>query len=235
MKRGDWFYRLVQWLPRTIWRALGTLEVNGLENIPPTDPFLLFANHQSIMDPIMIEAVCPRPIHAMAKSTQFASPFMSWLMRRLKAFPVRRYQIDPQAVRLALRRLDQGEVVGIYVEGERSWDARLQPPRRGTIRLALHAGVPIVPCTITGSYNVWPRWDRRLRLEPIRIDFGAPFRLPLIRERAARDAAVDEAAATVMGALERQLRQAGGWIPPAASRPASTLRSTRESTSGREG
>jgi 1-acyl-sn-glycerol-3-phosphate acyltransferase len=225
MQRGDWFYRFIQWLPRSIWRALGKLEVNGLEHVPPSGAFLLLANHQSILDPIMIQAVCPRPIHAMAKSTQFASPFMAWLMRRLLAFPVRRYQIDPQAVRVVLRRLAAGEAVGIYVEGERSWDARLQQPRRGTIRVALHAGVPIVPCTIVGSYDVWPRWHRGLRLEPIRIDFGPPFRLPTITDRRAREAALDEAAATIMGTLERQLRATGRWIEPPAGRD-STSRST---------
>lgn len=215
MSDGLLFYRFIQWVPRTIWRSLGRLEVHGLDNIPPAGPFLLFANHQSVLDPIMIQAVCPRPIHAMAKSTQFTAPGLGWLMRRLKAFPVRRYQIDPHAVRIALRRLDAGEAVGIYVEGERSWDARLQEPRRGTIRLALHAGVPIVPCTITGSYAAWPRWHRGLRLETIRIDFGPPFALPTLRTRAERDAYLPEAARLIMTTLEDQLRAAGGLVPSA--------------------
>lgn len=206
----DAFYRFAQWLPRTLWSALGKLEVHGLENVPETGPALLLANHQSILDPILIQAVVPRHVFAMAKSTQFASPVMKWLMPRVKAFPVRRYQIDPQAVRVALRHLEAGDLVGIYVEGERSWDARLQEPRRGTIRLALHAGVPIVPITITGSYDVWPRWHRGLRFETVRIDFGPAFRLPTVRHRAARDAALPDAATTIMGTLERQLRGAGG-------------------------
>ncbi|MGH7444038.1 MAG: lysophospholipid acyltransferase family protein [Longimicrobiales bacterium] len=230
MSQRDPFYRFVQWLPRTLWRALGKLEVHGLANIPESGPVLLLANHQSILDPILIQAVIPRHVHAMAKSTQFASPFMGWLMPRLKAFPVRRYQIDPQAVRVALRRLQAGEVVGIYVEGERSWDARLQEPRRGTIRIALHAGVLIVPATITGSYDVWPRWHRGLRLEPVRIDFGPAFRLPTLKDRADRDAALEDAAATIMGTLERQLRSAGGWVAPRAKSPNSTSDSTADST-----
>ena len=222
-------YRFLAWLSRTVWNALGKLEVHGLENIPGSGPFLLFANHQSILDPILIQAVCPRIVHSMAKSTQFASPVMAWLMPRAKAFPVRRYQVDPQAVRVALRRLADGEAVGIYVEGERSWDARLQEPRRGTVRLALHAGVPIVPVTIVGSYHVWPRWHRGLRLEPVRIDFGPPFRLPRLTTRAARDAAVEDAATRIMGILEAQLRSAGGWVEPSrALRP--IAQSTEEST-----
>ena len=221
MSDGLVFYRFMQWLGRTVGRALGGLDVTGTENLPP-GPFLLLANHQSILDPILIQAVCPRPIHAMAKSTQFSAGMSGWIMRRLKAFPVRRYRIDAQAVRMALRRLEQGEAVGIYVEGERSWDGRLQEPRRGTVRLALHAGVPIVPCTITGSYEVWPRWDRRMRRGRIRIHFGQPFRLPVVRSRAERDAALDAASQCIMGALAGQIRA----LEDAISTSHSTIEST---------
>lgn len=225
MRRGYAFYYFAAWTARNLWRVIGRLEVNGLEHIPRTGPFLLLANHQSILDPILIQAVCPRSVHTMAKSTQFAGPFMRWLMRHLKSFPVRRYQVDPQAVRMVLRRLRAGEPAGIYVEGERSWDARLQEPRRGTIRVALAAHVPIVPCTITGSYDVWPRWHRGLRRGPIRIDFGEPFRLPPAPDRASREALLPAAADQIMRTLEGQLRAAGG-LPPASP----TQRSTSVST-----
>lgn len=221
MNEGLAFYRFVQWLGRLTGRLVGGVRVTGLENLP-AGPFLLLSNHQSILDPILIQAFCPRPIHAMAKSTQFSAGMSGWLMRHLKAFPVRRYRIDPHAVRLALRRLQAGEAVGIYVEGERSWDGKLQEPRRGTIRLALHAGVPIVPCTIVGSYEVWPRWDRRIRRGPIHIHFGPPFRLPTVRSRPARDQAVGAASAQIMGALEAQITALQYGI--------STSQSTVEST-----
>lgn len=198
-------YRFAQYTVRALWPLVGRLDVRGLDNVPASGPCLLVANHQSILDPILIQAVCPRPVHTMAKSTQFTSPLFAWLMPRLLSFPVRRYEIDPQAVRYALRRLAEGEPVGVYVEGERSWDGRLQSPRLGTLRLALKAGVPIVPTAIAGSYDVWPRWDRTLRRGRIRITFGTPIRLPRLDRRAERDAALDATAATLMGALERLL------------------------------
>src|SRR5690554_1005603 len=114
-------YRTGQLIVRTLWPLVGRLDIQGIENIPATGPFLLIANHQSVLDPILIQATCPRPVHTMAKSTQFASPFFAWLMPRLLSFPVRRFETDPQAVRIVLRRLGEGEPVGIYVEGERSW------------------------------------------------------------------------------------------------------------------
>ncbi|HSJ07665.1 MAG TPA: lysophospholipid acyltransferase family protein, partial [Longimicrobiales bacterium] len=110
-----------------------------------------------------------------------------------------------QAVRYTLRRLREGDPVHIYIEGERTWDGALQPPRPGTVRLALKAGVPILPAVIDGSYDAWPRWDRGLRAAPIRVPFGPPFRLPQLDERREREAALPEASARIMGEIARLL------------------------------
>lgn len=201
-------YRTAQLLARGLaGLILPELVIRGRQNIPSDGAFLLAANHQSILDPILIQSVVRRPLHTMAKSTQFAAPGMGWLLNKLKAFPVRRYQIDPQCVRVALRRLGQGEGVGVYVEGERSWDGRLQPPRLGTVRLILKAGAPVVPCAITGAYDVWPRWDRRIRREPVRITFGSPLRFPRLDRREDRERELDAAGERVMNAIRRLMRQ----------------------------
>jgi len=139
----------------------------------------------------------------MTKSTQFASPFMRWLLPRIGGFPTRRYRVDPQTVRVALRELGRGRGVGIYPEGERSWDGTLQPLRKGTMRLLLKAGVPIVPCGISGSYDVWPRWSRRPRRCRVQIRFGEPIVFGPHDERAAREAAVPAATAHLERALKR--------------------------------
>jgi 1-acyl-sn-glycerol-3-phosphate acyltransferase len=174
------FYWFVHRLPRLVWPLFGRLRVEGAHHIPATGPFLLLSNHQSVLDPFFIQTVIPRPCHPMAKSTQFASPLFAAIMKRLYAFPVRRFQVDPQAVRIALRRLRQGHPVHIYVEGERSWDGMLQPPRPGTVRLALKAGVPILPCGIRGAYEAWPRWTRAPRRTDVTVAFGPKprFRRP---------------------------------------------------------
>ncbi len=69
-------------------------------------------------------------------------------------------------------RLAEGHAVGVYPEGERSWDARIQPFRRGTIRLLLKAGVPVIPCGLAGTYDVLPRWSKTIRRTRIRVEFG---------------------------------------------------------------
>jgi 1-acyl-sn-glycerol-3-phosphate acyltransferase len=191
-------YWFMQGLGRWVWPAFGGFDLRGTENIPETGPFLLISNHQSVLDPFFIQTWLPRPVHPMAKSTQFASPIFSAVMTRCYAFPVRRFQVDPQAVRTALRRLAAGYPVHIYIEGERTWDGSLRPPRPGTVRLALKAGVPILPCAVDGAYDVWPRWDRRFRTGRVKVAFGKPFRLPQIDDRARREAAVPEAGARII-------------------------------------
>jgi len=195
-------YLFYCWLVRHVWRFIGgRLEASGVENVPRSGPCIVISNHQSYLDPLLLHAVVPRVLHAMAKSTQFAAPFMGWLISHIYVFPVRRYQIDPQAVRTVLRRLEAGHGIVIYVEGERTWDGRLQPPRLGTIRLLLKAGVPVIPCRIEGSYDVWPRWHKKMRPGTVRVSFGKPLPLPRLASRAEREQALPEALRMVHDAL----------------------------------
>lgn len=194
------FYRFAQRLVRTLWPLVGRLDVEGLENIPQDGPFLLIANHQSYLDPVLIQTVVRRPLYTMAKSTEFSNPVMALILKSLNSFPVRRFEIDPQAVRLALRHLNAGRGVGIYIEGERSWDGRLQPPRLGTLRLILKSGAPVIPCGVSGAYEVWPRWSR-MRRGTVRIRFGTPIRHAALQDRAARETRLDDARESIMSAL----------------------------------
>jgi 1-acyl-sn-glycerol-3-phosphate acyltransferase len=195
-------YHFFRWLARTLWRLKGGLDVRGLENVPRTGAFLMFSNHQSFLDPILVQAVCPRIVHSMAKSTQFGSPLFRRLLTQLYSFPVRRFETDPQAVRQVLRRLAAGNGVVIYLEGERSWDGRLQAPRYGTVRLALKAGVPIIPVRIDGAYDAWPRWDRKIKRARIRIEFRKPIQLPKAEKKADREPLVSESAERLLEALQ---------------------------------
>lgn len=207
-------YDLLRPVARALLRAGARLEVTGVENIPATGPFLLLCNHQSATDPILAQAYCPRRVHTMTKSTQFGHPVFRWLIPRLHGFPTRRYRVDPQAVRVALRRLAEGEGVGVYAEGERTWDGRLQPLRSGTVRLALKAGVPVVPCGITGSYDLWPRWSRRPRRARVAVRYGPPIRWDSHDRKPDREAALPDAIRRLREALEVLVEEPEGGVAP---------------------
>lgn len=201
---GSRWYAWVKVLALTMAHTFTRLRVSGRENIPKRGPFFLIANHEGVLDPILVQSVCPRPIHTLTKSTQFrAGRFFRWLLPRINAIPTRRYRVDPQVVRTALRTLEKGEAVGIYPEGERSWDGQLQPFRRGAIRLLLKPGVPVVPCGIKGSFGAWPRWARRPYRCEVSVCFGKPLLFGVHNSRADRDAALEAASDQIAKAFIR--------------------------------
>ena len=212
------FFKLVG---KGIILALTRLEVTGRENLPREGPFFLIPNHQSVLDPILVQASCPRPVHSFTKSTQFGSRIFRWLLPRLNAIPTRRYRVDPQVVRVALRTIRNGGVVGIYPEGERSWDGTLQPLRRGTVRLLLKAGVPVIPCGVVGSYDVWPRWSKKPRRARVSIRFGDPIDLGRYDKKADRELVLDEA----LNRIAKALRDLNDPDHPAAAPAGTSVRS----------
>lgn len=222
-----WYY-FFRSLSAGLVNSVARVEAVGKENIPETGPFILVANHQSLLDPIIVQVICPRPVHTLTKSTQFGGGFMKWILPRVNAIPTRRYRIEPQAVRVVLRRLSEGEGVGIYPEGERSWDGQLQAFRRGTIRLLLKAGVPVVPCGVVGSYDVWPRWSRNLRRARVLVEFGRPLRWPAMDDRRQRNAMVDEAGEV----LTWELEALSSWerLSARAGHPAQAMSAAGEET-----
>lgn len=221
-------YQVGKFLGRRVMAPLvARMDVAGTEHVPKTGPFFLLPNHQSVLDPILVQGFCPRRVHSMTKSTQFGSPIMYWLLPRIGAFPTRRYRTDPQTVRTALRLLDAGEGVGIYVEGERTWDGNMQPLRRGAVRLILKAGVPVVPVGIVGSYDVWPRWSKRRRRADVRVRYGEPLLFGAHHDRREREAAVDATMVTLARAIASLMEQ-----PPDTNRPAPPKSLLGSSSSG---
>jgi 1-acyl-sn-glycerol-3-phosphate acyltransferase len=195
-------YRAVRALTKVLVLSWLRIRVEGLENIPADGPCLLFANHQSAFDPLLVQGVCPRPMATMTKSTQFSSQPFRWVLTTCEAFPTRRYRVDAQAIRILLRNLERGAIVCLYPEGERSWDGRLQPLRPGAVRIALKAGVPVIPVGIEGMFDVWPRWLSRPRSRgPVHLRIGTPIHLGRHDTRQAREAAFPEAEARLREAL----------------------------------
>ena len=195
------WYRVGRVLVRWSVASIVHSKFEGLEHLPRKGPCILVPNHQSVLDPLLLQGNLPRAVDSMTKSTQFTRGFFRWILPRVHAFPVRRYRVDPQSVRVLFRRLEEGRVVCVYPEGERSWDGRLQPFRRGTLRVLLRAGVPVIPVGIDGTYRVWPRWAARPRRGfTAHIRIGEPLSFGELRDRQAREEALPR--------IERILREA---------------------------
>ena len=162
---GSTFPHVVGW--RTRWA--------GTEHIP-AGGFVLAANHISSVDPFVLGMPlwpARRPVLYMAKAELF-NRWLGWAMRAIGTFPVRRGEADSDAMRTALELLRSGQIVGMFPEGTRARKGlrkKFAPqPHTGTARIALNAGVPLVPAAITGT-------DRLLGTGPITITFGPPVQV----------------------------------------------------------
>jgi 1-acyl-sn-glycerol-3-phosphate acyltransferase len=174
------FYAVVRKIAKPIIKTAFSVKVAGLEHIPAKGPAIILSNHCSFLDAIMLGALPKRYIWYMTKSSQYKSDFLRWFLKLAKSFPVRRYTTDVVAVRNAIRVVQQGHILGIFPEGERSWDGRMLPFRQGAMRLVLALGQPVIPVGISGAYGLMPRWTHKIKRVPVTIRFGRPLHFDLI-------------------------------------------------------
>jgi 1-acyl-sn-glycerol-3-phosphate acyltransferase len=164
--------------------------VHGRRHVPSAGAAVVLANHGSLLDAILLGAALPRPIRFMAKDSEFDNPLLAGILSHLRAFPVRRHAVDAHAVRTARRIVQNDHILGLFPEGERTWDGRRLPLRRGALRLLLSLGVPLIPVGIAGTYAMMPRWTHRIRRHPVTIRFGAPIQLPALASGLQTDEAI---------------------------------------------
>lgn len=135
------------------WR----LEHKGVENIPADTGLIVAANHQSYGDPFWLSVPIKRPVRFLAWSQAFAWPVVGRAIRLLGAWPLQIEGSDPATIRRTLTWLRERGVVVIFPEGGRGLpDGSMIRMKAGAVRMALEAGVPILPVTIRGANLVWP-------------------------------------------------------------------------------
>ena len=168
--------KLLNLLLRAAYFLLLRLEVHGMENVPAEGPLVLMINHVDGMDPFIAVGTFPRLVTPLSKIEVFHIPLIGFLTRVYGAIPLRRGQIDTQAVRQSLQVLHEGGVLLIAPEGTRSPTYSLQWGKEGMALIAVRTGAPIIPVAITGAQYAGRYW-KQLRRVPVRIVMGEPFHL----------------------------------------------------------
>ncbi|MBN2187681.1 MAG: 1-acyl-sn-glycerol-3-phosphate acyltransferase [Dehalococcoidia bacterium] len=160
-------------------------KVEGRENIPLTDSFILVSNHVHLLDPILLQFSSPRWVSFMAKEELFHRPILKIIIHWAQAFPVRRRgstKDKRNVVKQAKDILDNGIILGMFPEGKRSRNGKLTIGKSGSAVIASQADVPLLPVGITGTDKIkgisW-LWRR----PEIVISIGKPFKLPFIDGR----------------------------------------------------
>jgi 1-acyl-sn-glycerol-3-phosphate acyltransferase len=177
--RPPLFYNVVAVLSWPVLRGLFRLRVQGSEKVPESGGYVLACNHLSNFDPWPLGMpLWPQHwLRFMAKAELYWWP-ATLILNAAGAFPVHRERADVEAVQTAVRLAREGNVVVMYPEGTRRKKGLAKKhqarARSGAARIALDAGVPLVPAAVAGT-------DRLLRLGPLRIAFGAPIELDDLR------------------------------------------------------
>jgi 1-acyl-sn-glycerol-3-phosphate acyltransferase len=180
-------YTVTAVLSWPVLRGLYRLRASGRENLPAEGGFVLACNHISNFDPwpLGLPIWPKRFLRFMAKSELYWWP-LRYLINGVGAFPVRRGQHDVAAIETAVRLAREGYPVVMFPEGTRRrkglvkrFEAR---PRSGAARIALEAGVPLVPAAVKGT-------DQLLRLGRLRVAYGAPIDVEDLRDKEVAEAA----------------------------------------------
>lgn len=175
--------------------------VVGRDNMPRSGPVLLAPNHISDLDPPCAGCSIARPSWYMAKQELWEAPFVKWVMPHIHAYPVRRGRADRGALRKSLQMLEEGKVVGIFPEGHRSPDGRLQPPELGIGLLALRSGAPVVPMAIIGTNGIFPKGSRLPCRSHVTVRIGPPMYFEDLQGRRENRETLQAVADRVMAAI----------------------------------
>ena len=185
--RPSWLYLLVGALSWPVLKTVFRHRASGVEHVPDRGGFVLAANHWSNFDPwpLGLPLFPRRFLRFMAKSELFWFP-LGAVITAGGAFPVRRGERDEQAIEVAVALVREGHAVVMFPEGtRRAKGMRKRHQARwhtGAARIALEAGVPLVPAAISGT-------DQLARFVPLRVRFGPPLDVSDLEPMPASDAA----------------------------------------------
>jgi 1-acyl-sn-glycerol-3-phosphate acyltransferase len=177
MTTMNMLYRISQAVGQTIGKLYFRVRVVGLENIPNEGACILVANHSSFLDPFMLGSFMPRVVHFLTYDVYYSFWLFRWYCQRVYCIPVRKDGSDTASLKKALRVLKDGEILGIFPEGVRSFTGEIGPAEPGTALIVLKANVPVLPVAIQGAYQALPRGAILPKPRPITLTVGAPFRI----------------------------------------------------------
>lgn len=175
-------YWIVKAILAPVLRVLFRPRVEGLEHVPRTGAAIFASNHLSFSDSIFLPLMVPRRVTFLAKADYFTGRGIKGRLTAAFFKTVGQLPIDRSggragqaALRTGLGVLRRGELLGIYPEGTRSPDGRLYRGKTGVARMALEAGVPVLPVAMIDTEKLQPPGHAMPRLVRPSIRIGAPL------------------------------------------------------------
>ncbi len=179
MAEAPGLYRVLHKALPPIFDKWLSLQVEGAEHVPADSPAVLACNHLSFIDSLVLPVSVDRPLYFLGKADYWDSWRTRWFFQSTGVVPVDRTGGDKAeaALQTGVRILESNELLGIYPEGTRSPDGRLYRGKTGPARIAITAGVPIIPCAVIGTDQAMPEGSRVPRRRPVMVRYGRPMTL----------------------------------------------------------
>jgi len=193
------FLRVIRIVFRIVFKIIARIDITGYEYIPESGGAIVVTNHIGRLDAILGVILADRDDFILFVAEKYQKyRFWRWWARRVDAVWLDRYQADFQALRVVLRRLKKGEILGMAPEGTRSESEAMDYGKPGAAYLAVKAQVPIIPVGLTGTEDRVVKYRlRHFRRLDIRIRIGEPFYLPPL-DRKNRDASLAQSTEEIM-------------------------------------
>jgi len=165
------------WGRLILWASGVKVKVRGFERIAPGRPYIFMANHLSAYDIFVLLSELPVQFRWLAKAELFRIPVLGWAMGTAGYISLDRSEPKKayRSMEEAARRIREGTSVVIFPEGTRSKDGRLQPFLKGGFTLAVKSQVPIVPISISGTWEIMPPQSRKVRKGDVEVVVGEPI------------------------------------------------------------
>ncbi|VAX39521.1 Acyl-CoA:1-acyl-sn-glycerol-3-phosphate acyltransferase [hydrothermal vent metagenome] len=171
----NFYWHFFQWLLQQCFVFFICYRSRGVKNIPQTGGGLVLVNHQSFLDPLLVGAPLARPVSYLARDSLFRVPVVGFILRKTYVYPISRSAASPSTIKNAIRRMQQGYMVGIFPEGTRTQDGSVGEIKPGFISLVRRSKLPVYPVGIAGAFEVFPRDRKFPRPGKVRVVFGDPL------------------------------------------------------------
>jgi len=183
------FIRLARMVVRPLLRAISYIDIVGLENIPETGAAIVASNHLGRLDALLAVILSDREDFVIMVAEKYQKYwFWRWVMGELDALWLNRYEADFQTLKTVIKRMKQGQILGIAPEGTRSKTESLLEAKEGATYLAVKTKAAVIPIA------VWGTEDRavvqrllHLRKLIVHVRIGEPYVLPPMPRGKARD------------------------------------------------
>lgn len=169
--------KIIQWILKKYLESNFEIEVkrNEIKELNIKPPYLIIGNHQNNWDGFMMSIYLDDPISFVISDQQFRIPLVRRLLKYIDAIPTVKARIDISTIKKIIKAKNENRIIGLFPEGNRTWDGKTQPIYYSTAKLIKLLNIPVVVTKFQGGHLASPRWATRSRKGKVIFSFDLLF------------------------------------------------------------